>query len=529
MAYNPRDYVIETPAMQGPLDFYKQALSLRDLMDARKVRDIQIRRQQLQEQEDLEKQARTKSLTELFRTTPAPTEQQLYAADPFTAPKILEQRRLAEKAKEDLAKAALERKTEERKLTAAEKMEMLNQLYGFLELPEDQRAEPYAKWRDYNINRGYLPESMLAEPMPDEKRARSLYTSIAGPVQLEDLDEKKAERLRKAAIEKDRVAAAMLDLDEKKITAAGHLLGYATDQPSWSKFHGALPDTMRGVLSPMFSPDERQRAEAMMMTAQQRTQERRAQQQAMPNTADELIMWMNQPGRTPDEISRGKAALQQMTTYHQAIRPAAITAAPGLVDAVLQNPNLWDNLTPTAKTEIAPEIAQRGGGAVFGKPLSEGAINKLSDSRSAVTALRDLREVLKANEQYIGPLSGLQALNPYSEARKAQANIDMVRQRVGKALEGGVLRKEDEEKYKRILATLTDVPSTAIYKVDQLIETLTRDIDTFTEEQRKAGRRVGQPDPAKPKPSDIPSPLLNSSPKPATHVFNPKTGKIEAK
>jgi len=201
MAYNPRDYIIQTPAMQGPMDFYKEALSLRDLMDARRVRDIQVRRQQLQEQEDLEKQARTKSLTELFRTTPAPTEQQLYATDPFTAPKILEQRRLAEKAKEDFAKAQVERKTEERKLTAAEKMEMLNQLYGFLELPEEQRAEPYAKWRDYNINRGYLPESMLAEPMPDEKRARSLYTSIAGPVQLEVLDEKKAERLRKAAEE----------------------------------------------------------------------------------------------------------------------------------------------------------------------------------------------------------------------------------------------------------------------------------------------------------------------------------------
>ena len=83
-------------------------------------------------------------------------------------------------------------------------------------------------------------------------------------------------------------------------------------------------------------------------------------------------------------------------------------------------------------------------------------------------------------------------MNPYSAAARANADIDRVRQRVGKALEGGVLRKEDEEKYKRILATLRDTPGTAIYKVDQMLEDLKRDIDIYQHEQRLAGRRAPQ-------------------------------------
>lgn len=162
----------------------------------------------------------------------------------------------------------------------------------------------------------------------------------------------------------------------------------------------------------------------------------------------------------------------------------------GLIEAVIANPSLWDNLTPTAKTAIAPELSKRGFGG-FGRSMSETSVKQIAETRSAIDGLRDLRQTLSENEQYIGPIAGLQAMNPYSDARQAQAKIDLVRQRVGKALEGGVLRKEDEEKYKRILATLRDEPKTAIFKVDNLIKTLERDIETFENEQRRAGRRVG--------------------------------------
>jgi hypothetical protein len=167
-----------------------------------------------------------------------------------------------------------------------------------------------------------------------------------------------------------------------------------------------------------------------------------------------------------------------------------------LVQSILANPSILDTLTPSKRTELAPYLAEAGFG--FGKPLAESAVGKMAETRSAIKSLTDLREVLQKNEQFIGPVAGLSALNPYSKARQAQADIDRVKQRVGKALEGGVLRKEDEEKYKKILATLRDTPETAIYKIDQIIQSMENDLKIFEDEQRRAGRRVTTPAPAGP-------------------------------
>lgn len=165
----------------------------------------------------------------------------------------------------------------------------------------------------------------------------------------------------------------------------------------------------------------------------------------------------------------------------QAVRESSRRRYTSLDDRAIDNELLG------IKKELATiqlEQARRG------KPLSDTAIEKISSSEAAISSLKDLRTVLSTNEEYIGPIAGFQAVNPYSEARKAQADIDRVRQRVGKALEGGVLRKEDENKYKVILATLRDTPSTAIHKVDGIIAEIQRDIDTYKNLQSQSGRFV---------------------------------------
>jgi len=60
----------------------------------------------------------------------------------------------------------------------------------------------------------------------------------------------------------------------------------------------------------------------------------------------------------------------------------------------------------------------------------------------------------------------------YERKAKLKAEIDAVRQRVGKALEGGVLRKEDEVKYKVILATLGNDPDVALHKMAMMVSGL---------------------------------------------------------
>lgn len=199
---------------------------------------------------------------------------------------------------------------------------------------------------------------------------------------------------------------------------------------------------------------------------------------------------------TPQEID----ALR--VKWAQEVRPPATPSASAearadkkalaarMVETVIANPAAFDNLPPTIQAEIIPDLAERGFSG-FGKPLNESAVKQLSESRAALQSLNDLRQVLKDNEQYIGPLAGFQSYYPYSEGKVAQAKINLVKQRVGKALEGGVLRKEDEDKYKEILATLFDTPATAIAKTDSLIQTLQNDMKVFLDEQKLAGRRVG--------------------------------------
>jgi hypothetical protein len=178
-----------------------------------------------------------------------------------------------------------------------------------------------------------------------------------------------------------------------------------------------------------------------------------------------------------------------------AAKPKSGGAAVGssrLVDAVMENPLIFDTLTPRVRTEISAELQQRGF-KHFGKLMGEGAIDQVAASKSSLSSLDELRKTLQDNQQYIGPIKGLEALNPWSPARVAKQQIDLVRQRVGKALEGGVLRKEDEQKYKSILATLTDTPETALAKVDFLIDNINKDMEIYKNEQRSAGRKTFDP------------------------------------
>jgi len=140
------------------------------------------------------------------------------------------------------------------------------------------------------------------------------------------------------------------------------------------------------------------------------------------------------------------------------------------------------------RNEVVLRNAQIGG---INTKLSETAIKQIAETQNALDGLLDLQDKIAGNLEYIGPIKGLQKLNPFSKARQIQADVDRIRQKVGKALEGGVLRKEDEEKYKKILATLTDTPETARYKIEQLITDIQTDYERYVEAQASAGRYIG--------------------------------------
>lgn len=201
-----------------------------------------------------------------------------------------------------------------------------------------------------------------------------------------------------------------------------------------------------------------------------------------------------------NELAALKAQIDQTKVTTSGGGKAASSAGSGmnsLAATVIANPELFNQLTPTEKAKIAPSLAAAGFNA-FGKPLSDTAITSINQTNFALTSLADLRAKIQSNVQFVGPVKGLAALNPFSKARRVQADVNRVRQTVGKALEGGVLRKEDEEKYKTILATLTDTPETALYKIDALSSSIEQNLANYKALQAAAGR------------TDLSAPSLNA-------------------
>lgn len=88
--------------------------------------------------------------------------------------------------------------------------------------------------------------------------------------------------------------------------------------------------------------------------------------------------------------------------------------------------------------------------------------------------LSDVRKTLDANQDSFGPVMGrLNSLNPYDEKSSTiDAQMRAAAQSFGKYMEGGVLRKEDEDKYRKMFPNLSDTPEVARNKlaiVDRLL------------------------------------------------------------
>lgn len=94
----------------------------------------------------------------------------------------------------------------------------------------------------------------------------------------------------------------------------------------------------------------------------------------------------------------------------------------------------------------------------------------LGDIQSGIQSIDKIGTTIKGKADQMGPIIGrLKALNPWdADFNEIRGQTDLVRQIVGKAFEGGVLRKEDEEKYKKILAEVENDPKSAALKLENV-------------------------------------------------------------
>jgi hypothetical protein len=102
-----------------------------------------------------------------------------------------------------------------------------------------------------------------------------------------------------------------------------------------------------------------------------------------------------------------------------------------------------------------------------GKQLPAALINTLNDGTVAEQQAAALDSIIEeAGDGAFGPVVGrVRSWNPYDQtAQTMQSKLKTAKQSIGKFLEGGVLRKEDEAKYDAILPAGGDTPEVARQK-----------------------------------------------------------------
>jgi hypothetical protein len=123
------------------------------------------------------------------------------------------------------------------------------------------------------------------------------------------------------------------------------------------------------------------------------------------------------------------------------------------------------------------EAALEGGPEVEKKELPATQVVMLEDAKFLPDTLGDLQKMIESGQGTFDPLLGpIDTVNPFawydSDKQVMAAKLRTTAQLVGKYMEGGVLRKEDEVKYAEMLPKNTDTREVALGKLNQVKEML---------------------------------------------------------
>lgn len=123
------------------------------------------------------------------------------------------------------------------------------------------------------------------------------------------------------------------------------------------------------------------------------------------------------------------------------------------------------------------------------RDLSASQAKQLSDAEQLKFVLDPLENLITNQKGLFGPARGrIGEMNPYNiEAQSANAELKRARQIIGSFLEGGVLRKEDEMKYAKMLPQLSDTPEVAKAKLDGVKDLLDKKRKQLAADYEKAG------------------------------------------
>ena len=102
------------------------------------------------------------------------------------------------------------------------------------------------------------------------------------------------------------------------------------------------------------------------------------------------------------------------------------------------------------------------------KELTSQVVLKISEGNVIPTTLVGISKTINEKKELFGPAKGrFGQANVYDvESQAVDAKMRAASQQFGRYMEGGVLRKEDEEKYRRMFPQLSDLPEVASEKLN---------------------------------------------------------------
>lgn len=115
-------------------------------------------------------------------------------------------------------------------------------------------------------------------------------------------------------------------------------------------------------------------------------------------------------------------------------------------------------------------------GLLKGKQLNATNVLKINEGNAIPTTLDQIEKTIDKKKNLFGVVTGrLGSLNPYNvEAQVTDAEMRAASQQFGRFMEGGVLRKEDEEKYRKMFPQLSDNIGVAKGKLKVVRDMLSR-------------------------------------------------------
>jgi hypothetical protein len=147
---------------------------------------------------------------------------------------------------------------------------------------------------------------------------------------------------------------------------------------------------------------------------------------------------------------------------------------------------VWNNMYFTrAKDKQTPSVSTTGTASIinlnnqllstkWSKILPAWETTSLAQWLNLPQQISNLKSIIDSNKSLFWPVVWrIWEINPYNtDVQTINAKLKTASQMVGKFMEWWVLRKEDEEKYRKMLPSITDTPEVASNKVDNVVKSL---------------------------------------------------------